>query len=172
MEIKAFFVLVAPFILVFYLGVLLFMPSPKRAVLMSLLGGLVMGGFNLLFDLLAYYAHWWHYTLNDLIFHLPLPFYITPVFIYGSLGYLLIWRFWRGRKHWIALVLLIGIPIFGFVRDLIGWLTNSAYSTPDTPLAGPLDALMWVAMFYLGYVLFKRFVPDRAVEHEQTPRAA
>src|SRR2546430_5215835 len=106
MEIEAFATLVIPFIIVVYLGVLLFIRPPRTVLLASLLGGLTMGVLNALFDLLAYYAHWWHYTLNGLILHLPLPFYITPILTYGSIVYLLIWRFWHGRGHWVALLLL------------------------------------------------------------------
>ncbi|HEY6405859.1 MAG TPA: hypothetical protein VIY29_00170, partial [Ktedonobacteraceae bacterium] len=103
MEIQAFATLVIPFIIVVYLAALLFIRPTRTALLASLLGGLTMGVINILFDLLAYYAHWWHYTLNGLILHLPLPFYITPILIYGSIVYLLIWRFWQGRGHWFAL---------------------------------------------------------------------
>jgi hypothetical protein len=169
MEIKAFFILVVPFIIVFYLGALLFLQPPRRVLLASLLGGLIMALLNILFDLAAYYAHWWHYNLNGLILHLPLPFYITPLLIYGSLGYLLIWRFWRGRWHWLALLLLIGIPIFGIARDLIGWLADSSYSVPDTFLAGPMDALSWLVMFYVGYWLFRRLAPPRTELAQMTP---
>src|SRR5579863_7369133 len=128
MEIEAFATLVIPFIVVAYLGVAIFV-HPTRAVLAaSLIGGLVMGIINALFDLLAYYTHIWHYTLNGLILHLPLPFYLTPILIYGSLGYLLIARFWRGRGHWFALLLLIGIPLFRTATDFIGGYTQGSYT--------------------------------------------
>src|SRR5437868_3026633 len=78
MEIRAFAALVIPYIIVFYLAVLLFMHPPKAVLFASLLGGLLAGLINALVDLAAYYAHWWHYTLNELILHVPLPFYITP----------------------------------------------------------------------------------------------
>lgn len=174
MEITGFLTLVVPFILVFYIAVILFIHAPRQVLQASLLGGLVMALINMLGDLAAYYFHWWHYSLNGLILHLPIPFYITPFLIYGSLGYLLIWRFWRAStastmsgpsqrrdKHWLALLFLIGIPLFGIVRDLSGWLTNSAYSVPDSWLAWPLDAVLWVVMFYAGYALFRRLAPPR-----------
>src|SRR5437588_5190755 len=112
MEIEAFAALVIPFIIVVYLGVLLFIRPPRTVLLASLLGGLTMGVLNALFDLLAYYAHFWHYTLNGLILHLPLPFYITPILTYGSIVYLLICRFWYWRWNWVALVFLFFVPIF------------------------------------------------------------
>ena len=83
MEIQAYATLVIPFIIVVYLAVLLFMRPARIVLLASLLGGLTMGIINMLVDLIAYFAHWWHYTLNGLILHLPLPFYITPILIYG-----------------------------------------------------------------------------------------
>src|SRR5256885_15581875 len=143
MEIQAFATLVIPFILVVYLAALLFIHPTRPALLASLLGGVVMGVINMLFDLIAYYAHCWHYTLNGLILHLPIPFYITPILVYGSFAYLLIWRFWHGRGHWFALLLLIGIPLFRATIDIIGSIvTQSSYTIFDSILAGPLDVLM------------------------------
>jgi hypothetical protein len=164
MEILEFAYFALPYIILVYLAVLLFMRPPRAVLLASLLAGLLMGLINALVDLAAYYAHWWHYTLNDLILHVPLPFYITPVLVYGSIAYLLIWRFWTGRGHWFALLLLIGIPIFGIARDVLGATTNTSYTTWDSPLAGPIDALMWIVMFYAGFWLFRRLAPPRQVE--------
>src|SRR5207249_8443010 len=135
MEIRAFAALVIPFILVVYLGVLLFIRPPRQVLLASLLGGLILGVINILFDELAYYLSWWHYTLNGLILHLPLPFYITPILVYGSIVYLLIWRFWPGRAHWFALLLLIGVPLFRATIDIVGAVIHSSYTQFDSFLA-------------------------------------
>src|SRR6059058_4799651 len=160
MEIQAFATLVIPFILVVYLAALLFIRPTRLALLASLLGGLIMGVINMLFDLLAYYASWWHYTLNGLILHLPLPFYITPILVYGSIAYLLIWRFWHGRTHWFALLLLIGIPLFRATTDIVGVVvTHSSYIQFDSILAGPMDVVMWLVMFYVGFFVFMRLTP-------------
>ena len=168
MEIQAFATLVIPFILVVYLAALLFIHPTRPALLASLLGGVVMGVINMLFDLIAYYAHWWHYTLNGLILHLPIPFYVTPILVYGSFVYLLIWRFWHGRGHWFALLLVIGIPLFRATIDIIGSIvTQSSYTIFDSILAGPLDVLMWLVMFYGGFFVFTRIAPlDRNMEKE------
>ena len=160
-EIGSFLVFAVPFIILVFFGFVMFIHPPRAVLRVSLLSGLVVGIINIIFDLLAYYAHWWHYAINGLIFNLPLPFYLTPLLIYGAVVYLLIWRFWHGRGHWFALVLLIGIPIFGFARDLIGAITASTYLTWDSVLAGPLDFGMWVLMFYAGYVVFRRLAPTR-----------
>ncbi len=161
MEITAFTTLVIPFIIIVYLGIIILYVKPPRMVLWaSLLGGLLMGVINVLFDLLAYYAHIWHYTLNGLILHLPIPFYISPILIYGSLGYLLIWRFWRGRGRWFAVLLLIGIPLFRSLTDYLGGYAPGN-STPqyDSWIAIPLDLFMWLLMFYAGLWVFLRFAP-------------
>jgi len=132
-----------------------------------------MGLLNLLIDLAAYYAHWWHYNLSGLILHLPLPFYSTSVLIYGSLAYLVIWRFWRGRgrAHWFAQLLLIGIPIFSTIRDIGGAITGSSYVVFDNPLlAVPTTLVMWVLAFYAGYAVFKRLTPLREEAELQAPK--
>ncbi|MEO8972551.1 MAG: hypothetical protein ABI406_13235 [Ktedonobacteraceae bacterium] len=157
MEIEAFATLVIPFIVIIYLGVVLMFLRPSRTTLIaSLLGGLTLAVINMLFELLAYYAHWWHYTLNGLVLHLPIPFYITPFLIYGSLGYLFIQRFWQGRGHWFALLLLIGIPLLRAIADIEGTYTQSTYTTFDSILAVPMDFVMWLLAFYAGYWVFKR----------------
>lgn len=166
MEIQAYATLVIPFVLVVYLAALLLIRPTRMALLASLLGGLIMGVINMLFDLIAYYAHWWHYTLNGLILHLPLPFYITPILVYGSIAYLLIWRFWHGRGHWFALLLLAGIPLFRVATDIIGSIvTQASYTNFDSVLAGPIDLVMWLVMFYSGFFVFTRIAPlDRRTE--------
>jgi hypothetical protein len=162
MEVRAFLVLDVPFIIVAYLAVLLFLHPPYRVLFSSLAGGLFMGVVNVLVDLAAYYAHWWHYNLSELILHLPLPFYISDVLIYGSIAYLLIWHFWKRRGHWFAMLLLIGIPIFGIVRDIFGALTRTSYTVWDSTLPALLATiLLWVVMFYGGYWFFTRLAPTR-----------
>lgn len=160
MEIRAFAALVIPFILIVYFAVLLFMRPSRQVLVASLLGGLLLGVLNMLFDELAYYVSWWHYTLNGLILHLPLPFYITPILVYGSIVYLLIWRFWHGRGHWFALLLLIGIPLFRAATDIVGAaVTYSSYTQFDSVLAEPMTVVMWLVMFYAGFFVFSRLAP-------------
>ena len=161
MEIREFLALVVPFMIVIYLGFLLFIRPTRPAWLASVLGGLVMGLINALVDLAAYYAGWWYYNLNGLTLHLPLPFYITPVLIYGSIVYLLIWRFWTGRGRWFALLLLFGVPAFCIVRDILGATTSSSYVVWKSPFAAPLTIVMWLVGFYCGFLLFQRLAPPR-----------
>ena len=58
MEILEFIYFAIPYIIAFYLAVLLFMRPPRTVVLSSLLAGLLTGLINALVDLVAYYAHW------------------------------------------------------------------------------------------------------------------
>ena len=163
MEMQAFIVFVIPFAIVVYLAFLLFIQPPMAVWLASLLGGLVMSAINVLVDLLAYYAHWWHYTLSGLTLHLPLPFYIGAFLFFGSADYLLIWRFRSGRYSWISRVLLFGTPIVGFLRDLSSALDGTGYLHWDSVLAGPIDLIMWLVMFYLGFLIFRQLAPARQV---------
>ena len=64
MEALIFSLYVIPFLLAFYFAFLFFLiRPPKRVWLFSLLGGLVTGIINMLVDIVAYYSHWWHYSL-------------------------------------------------------------------------------------------------------------
>ena len=162
MDMQLYILHVVPFIVLVYLAFLLFLRPPGRVILASLLGGLTMAIINALADLIAYNASWWHYMLTGLILQLPLPFYITPFLIYGGITYLLIWRFWGSRWHWLTWLLLIGVPLTGFVRDLLqAAVTHSSFLVWDTPLAAPLDLLLWLVMFYAGYFVFRRLAPPR-----------
>jgi len=161
MEIQAFLELDLSFIIVIYLGFLLFMRAPRTVVIPSLLGGLLLAVVNSVTDIVAYFIHFWHYTIGGLTFHVPLPFYISDVLFYGSIVYLLVWRFWDGRRRWISLLLLIVVPIFGVARDFYaGTLAYSPY-TPEwqSHFAIALDIAMWIIMFYGGYLLFRRLAP-------------
>lgn len=173
MEVRAFFALVVPFIVVVYMAFILVIRPTRTAWLSSLLAGLFMGLVNFGVDQLAYYAHWWHFNLNDLILHVPLPFYITPVLMYGSVVYMGIWRLWSGRAHWFALALLFGIPAFGIIRDLYSGLMGVGYATWDNPpVAALVSILMWLVMFYGGYFIFQKLTPPRQPEALQDAKSA
>ena len=146
MEIQEFVTLVIPFIIVCYLAALLLIRPTRVVLLASLLGGLLMALLNMLGDIVAYYAGWWYYTLNGLLFHVV---------------YMLIWRFRAGRGRWFALLLLFGVPVFGFLRDILGALSQSSYTTWKSPLAGPFTVVMWLIMFYVGYAVFQHMAPSR-----------
>jgi hypothetical protein len=153
----AFLFLTVPLLLIIYLGFLLFIRPPKKVLLASLLGGIIVGLVNLLVDSAAYYAHWWYYNLKELVLHVPLPFYISPALIFGSLTYLLIWRFKHGQSRWLSLLLLIGVPLFCIVRDVWGGLTHTAYQEWGNGLIATLATIvMWIVAFYAGFWLFWR----------------
>jgi hypothetical protein len=78
--------------------------------------------------------------------------------VYGSIVYLLIWRFWHGRYHWLSLLLLIAIPLFRATTDILGAaVTNSGNTQYDSLLAGPMNVVMWLVMFYVGFFVFNCF---------------
>jgi hypothetical protein len=170
----AFLFLTVPLLLIIYLGFLLFIRPPKKVLLASLLGGIVMGLVNLLVDSVAYYANWWHYTLKELVLHVPLPFYLSPALIFGSLTYLLIWHFKHGRSRWLSLLLLIGVPLFCIVRDVWGGLTHAAYQEWGNGLVATLATIiMWLVAFYVGFWLFWRtavHIEPKIVQDEPTVR--
>ncbi len=194
MDIQIYAIHVVPFVIIVYFAFVLFLHPPKAVILASLAGGLVMAVINALTDLLAYYASWWHYTASGLILQLPLPFYLTPMLIYGGVAYLLIWRFGgtgqaqgpylsttpplvptreargEGRGRWLALAFLVGVPLIGFARDLLdAEVTHASYLVWDSALAGPIDFVLWLAMFYAGYVVFRLMLPNHSLRQRVYP---
>lgn len=193
MEVFEFLTLVVPFLFLFYLAVLMFLRPTKPALLASLLGGVVMGLINALVDIAAYYAHWWQYVFSpvklqgatpaylvpvlnvlgatEATLHIALPFYLTPILIYGSLGYLFIWRFWRGRLRWLSLLFLIGVPLFSIVRDILGGLYNTSYQVwGNVGAASVVTCVMWIVAFAAGFFVFWRLAPPReeGVERDES----
>jgi hypothetical protein len=164
MDMRAYAVLVIPIILIFYGTFVLFMHPPIRVIGASLAGGCVMALLNIAGDVLAIHTSQWYYNASGLIWQLPLPLYTTSLFITGGLAYLLIWRFWRSAYHWLALLLLIGVPVLGYLRDL--WQTRLVVSMLvwNGPLAWAGDLLLWPLMFFAGYLVFHALAPARQEE--------
>ena len=193
MEALVFLTLVVPFLLLFYLACMLFVRPTRTVFWYSLLAGLIVGVVNLLVDIIAYYAHWWYYDLikvtvpahaapvqafvytiygQSLAFlHVPLPFYFSPIFIYGSLAYLMIWRCWNGRARWFSYLVLFGMPLFCIIRDITGGLARTSYQMwENIPLSIIVTILFWPLAFYAGFYLFWRKAektPFIAVEQQR-----
>ena len=167
-DMHQYIVFVVPVVVLFYGAFVLFMHPPLRVIEATLLGGLVMALLNIAADFAAIHTSLWYYNASGLVAQLPLPLYTTSLFILGGLAYLLIWRLWRGAYHWLALVFLIGVPAFGFLRDL--WqagIAQDGYLTWRSPLAGPIDLVLWPLMFYAGYLVFRAIAPA----HQQSTPA-
>jgi hypothetical protein len=164
MDMRDYALFVVPIIVLFYGAFVLFMHPPVKVIRATLAGGLVMALLNIAGDLIAIHTSQWYYNASGLVAQLPLPLYTTSLFITGGLAYLLIWRFWRGVYHWLALLLLAGVPLLGFLRDL--WQSSLPTSmlvwTGKMAWAGSL--LLWLLMFLSGYLVFRALAPTRQQE--------
>jgi hypothetical protein len=173
MDMQLYLLHVVPIVVIVYGVVILFMHPPIKVIWATLAGGLLMALLNIAGDLLAIHASVWYYNGSGLIAQLPLPFYTTPLLITGGLAYLLIWRFWRGSSHWLAWVLLAGVPIFGVIRDYLEGSvgTQNSFLIWKSPLALLFDIVMWLVMFFAGYLLFHSIAPVRTTPATQQPEA-
>lgn len=162
MDMRAFAVLVVPIVLLFYGMFILFMHPPTRVIQASLAGGLVMMLLNIAGDVIAIHTSQWYYNASGLVGQLPLPLYTTSLFITGGLAYLLIWRFWRGPYHWFALLLLIGVPTLGYLRDFWQGSLATSMLVWQGQLAWAGDLLLWLVMFFAGYAVFRAIAPARS----------
>lgn len=174
MDMQLYTLHVVPAIIIAYGAFILFMHPPLKVIGATLLGGLVMALLNVLGDLAAISTSLWYYNASGLVEQLPLPLYTTQIFIMGGLAYLLIWRFWHGSRHRLALALLIGVPALGFLRDL--WQgklsTLGSFLIWKHPLAWLADLILWVIMFFVGYLVFRAVAPVRTNEPRTTPTPA
>jgi hypothetical protein len=167
MDMRDYALFVVPIIVLFYGAFVLFMHPPVKVIRATLAGGLVMALLNIAGDLTAIHTSQWYYNASGLIGQLPLPLYTTSLFITGGLAYLLIWRFWRGAYHWFALLLLAGVPLLGFLRDFwqAGLPTSMLVWTGQFAWAGNL--VLWLVMFFAGYLVFRSLAPARQQEKSQ-----
>ena len=166
MDMQVYALHVVPIIVIFYGVFVLFMHPPVKVIGATLAGGLVMALLNMAGDLIAIHTSQWYYSASGLVGQLPLPLYTTPLFITGGLAYLLIWRFWRSAYHWLALLFLAGVPALGFLRDLWqgGLDTSSSFLIWKGQLAWIADVVLWLVMFFAGYLIFRAIAPARAAE--------
>lgn len=166
MDMRAYAFLVVPIVILTYGTFVLFMHPPFKVIGATLAGGLVVALLNICGDLAAISTSLWHYNATGLIDQLPLPLYTTQIFILGGLAYLLIWRLWHGPRHQFAVALLIGVPALGFLRDL--WQgelsTQGSFLIWQHPLAWLADIVLWLIMFFGGYLVFRLLAPARTDE--------
>lgn len=174
MDMQVYTLHVVPIVIIFYGMFVLFMHTPLKVIGATLAGGLVMALLNMAGDLIAIHTSLWHYTASGLIGQLPLPLYTTSLFITGGLAFLLIWRFWRSAYHWFALLLLAGVPTLGFLRDLwqAGLDTSNSFLVWESQLAWAADILLWLVMFFAGYLVCHALAPARQVEAKREDGAA
>lgn len=161
MDMRDYALFVVPAVLILYGSFVLFMHPPMRVIRASLIGGSVMALLNIAGDVIAIHTSQWSYHASGLIGQLPLPLYTTSLFVTGGLAYLLIWRCWQSAYHWLALLLLVGVPGLGYMRDL--WQAGLAASILvwSGPLAWAADLLLWPVMFFSGYLVFRALAPAR-----------
>lgn len=154
---------VVPIAIVVYGIVVLFMRPPVKVIWATLAGGLVMALLNMVGDLIAIHASLWYYNATGLIDQLPLPIYTIQIFILGGLVYLLIWRFWSGRYHWLSQLLLFGLPVLGVLKDFWQSQLNPADSLLiwKSSFAWIADLVLWIIMFFAGYLVFALTAPSR-----------
>ncbi|HEY0753447.1 MAG TPA: hypothetical protein VGD98_05750 [Ktedonobacteraceae bacterium] len=164
MDMRDYALFVIPVIVIVYGIFILFMHPPLRVMRASLLGGLVMALLNIAGDLIAIHTSQWYYNASGLVGQLPLPLYTTSFLITGGLAYLLIWRFWRGPYHWLALLLLPGVPVFGYARDFWQAGLTASILVWRGPFAWAGDLLLWVVMFFAGWLVFRALAPARSME--------
>jgi hypothetical protein len=171
MDMQLYTLHVVPVVIITYSVFVLFMHPPLKVIGATLAGGLVMALLNMVGDLAAIHTSLWYYSASGLVSQLPLPLYTTPIFILGGLVYLLIWRLWRGPNHWFALSLLFGIPVLGVLKDF--WqgqlATANSFLIWKSPFAWTADLLLWLIMFFAGYLVFRAVAPVRQDIAETTP---
>ncbi len=171
MDMRDYALFVIPVAIIVYGIFVLFMRPPLKVILATLAGGLVMALLNIAGDLIAIHTSQWYYNASGLVGQLPLPLYTTSLFITGGLAYLLIWRFWRGAYHWLALLLLVGVPVLGYLRDLWQAGVPTSILVWRGSLAWAFSLVLWLVMFFGGFLVFRVLAPARSAEAQSAEPA-
>jgi hypothetical protein len=117
-ELIQIFAIIIPPIL--YTALTLWIRPPWKVIGISFITGVVMGGLNLLGDMLANSQGWWYYPFTAAN-HAPLTFYLGTVIFYGS-GIMGLVGWWVRKRFGLrgGVVLLIAFPLWGILRDFGG----------------------------------------------------
>lgn len=164
MDMRDYALFVVPVAIIFYGVFILFMHPPVKVIRATLAGGLVMALLNIAGDLIAIHTSQWYYNASGLVGQLPLPLYTTSLFITGGLAYLLIWRFWRSAYHWFALLILVGVPVLGYMRDFWQAGLPASMLVWQGSLAWAGALVLWLLMFFGGFLVFRALAPARSTE--------
>jgi hypothetical protein len=120
----------------------------------------ITGVLNLLWDVIGTRCRVWHFTLNHLLFGLPLDLYVTVSLVYG--GALLLVYWWLRTKHstWVLTFVVI-LPIYGVLRDYFGQkVTGTAFLVWDNPYWWIVDFFAWASGLWIVIFAFNRLIAD------------
>ena len=155
---------------VFGLGIFAFAASlikpAKHIMLLALKLCWIPGALNLLWDIIGTRCRIWHFTLNHLVFGLPLDLYVTVSLVYG--GALLLAFWWLRLKHprWVLPFVAI-LPVYGVLRDYLGQkATGSSFLVWDNPYWWIVDFFAWATGLWTTIFAFNRLMqtqPNAAV---------
>lgn len=122
----------------------------------------ITGAFNLFWDIIGTRCRIWHFTLNHLVFGLPLDLYVTISLVYGGALLLVFW--WLRTKHptWVLPFVAI-LPVYGVLRDYFGQkATGSAFLIWDNPYWWIVDFFAWASGLWITIFAFNRFMQTQS----------
>ena len=145
---------------IFVLAARLIKPT-KYIVSLALRLCWITGALNLLWDIIGTRCRIWHFTLNQLLFGLPLDLYVTVSLVYGGALLLVFW--WLRTKHstWVRPFIVI-LPIYGVLRDYFGQkATGTAFLIWDNPYWWVVDFFAWASGLWIVLFAFNRLMQTR-----------
>lgn len=127
-----------------------------RASILRTSGALIGVGLfvalNIVWDLAASAAGWWHYSNNITI--QPIWVYTAQALVWGTIGTLIGWRI--ARRFGVR-----GLTIFFTILAAIGAGRDFAYSTQSDllvftmPFGLLMDASAWASLYILSYLMMR-----------------
>jgi hypothetical protein len=129
---------------------------PKKILLLTLKLCWITYALCFLFDVIGTHYGFWHYTMDHLIFGLPLDIYLTISLVYGGALLLLYWWLRSYHTKWVTLFIII-LPFYGLLRDYLGQkATGSTFLVWDNPYWWIPDFFAYAIALWSVIYVFKK----------------
>jgi hypothetical protein len=118
----------------------------------ALIGVVLFVALNIVWDLAASAAGWWHYPNNITI--QPVWVYTAQALVWGTIGTLIGWRI--ARRFGMR-----GLTVFFVILSAIGAGRDFAYSVKSDvlvftmPFGLLMDSLAWASLYVLSYLTMR-----------------
>lgn len=134
---------------------------PERIVLLALKLCWITGAANLFWDVIGTRCRLWHFTMNHVLFGLPLDLYVTVSLVYGGALLLVYWWVQTNYPRCTSLFVAV-LPFYGLLRDYVGQkMTGSVFLVWDTPYWWIPDFVAWATgLWSLIFVFNKLAEPE------------
>lgn len=133
-----------------------FTEAPRRIIRKSLMICWVAGLLAAVSYVAGMKFGFWHYTLNYLVFGLPLDRFFSGSIAYGAGFGLIYWRLRKDQSKYLFLFIIL-VPVYGVLSDIIGTnLTGTTFWSVDKSGWIVADLIAWTISWLIMIFIYQR----------------